>query len=100
DEVIAEYGADTFRLYEMYMGPLEATKPWNTRDISGMFRFLQRAWRLVVDEDTGALRVSSAKSDAIERQLHKTILRVEQDIDRLAMNTAIAALVEFVNTTT
>src|SRR5690606_7211645 len=53
DDIITEYGADTFRLYEMYMGPLEASKPWNTRDISGLFRFLQRTWRLLVDETTG-----------------------------------------------
>ena len=53
DDVIADYGADTFRLYEMYMGPLDASKPWNTRDIVGVYRFLQRAWRLVVNEDTG-----------------------------------------------
>jgi leucyl-tRNA synthetase len=100
DEIIAEFGADTFRLYEMYMGPLDATKPWNTRDISGMFRFLQRAWRLVIDETTGKPRLRAAGSDAVERQLHKAILKVEQDIDRLAMNTAIASLIEFVNTAT
>ena len=57
DDVIAEYGADTFRLYEMYMGPLEASKPWNPRDISGLYRFLQRTWRLLVDEQTGALKL-------------------------------------------
>ena len=55
DDVIASFGADTFRLYEMYMGPLEASKPWNTRDIAGLLRFLQRAWRLVVNEETGEL---------------------------------------------
>src|SRR4029077_6148130 len=58
DDIIAEFGADTFRLYEMYMGPLDASKPWNTKDTSGCFRFLQRAWRMAVDEHTGQLRVA------------------------------------------
>jgi len=97
DDVIADYSADTFRLYEMYMGPLEASKPWNTRDIGGLFRFLQRAWRLVVDEATGDLALADAPDEAIEKQLHRTIAKVEQDIERLAFNTAIAAMIELVN---
>jgi leucyl-tRNA synthetase len=100
DDVIAEFGADTFRLYEMYMGPLEASKPWNTRDIVGLQRFLQRAWRLCVNEQTGEPRITDARSDAVERQLHRTIAKVGPDIERLAFNTAIAALIEFVNTAT
>jgi len=100
DDVIAEYGADTFRLYEMYMGPLEASKPWNTRDIAGPFRFLQRVWRLVIDEKTGALTLRDDVNDAVERQLHRTIAKVAGDIDRLALNTAIASMMEFVNTAT
>jgi leucyl-tRNA synthetase len=100
DDIIADYGADTFRLYEMYMGPLEASKPWNTRDIAGLFRFLQRAWRLAIDEDTGEVRLAAAPSPAVEKQLHRTIARVAHDIDRLAFNTAIAALIEFVNAAT
>ncbi len=100
DDVIAEYGADTFRLYEMYMGPLEASKPWNTRDIIGSFRFLQRAWRLIIDERTGE-PLFAAKSDAaIERLLHRTTHRVGEDIERISLNTAIAALIEFVNAAT
>ncbi len=97
DDVIAEYGADTFRLYEMYMGPLEASKPWNPRDIAGCFRFLQRAWRLCVDEQSGALRPIEKPDDAVERQLHRTVAKVEGDIERLSFNTAIAAMMEFVN---
>jgi leucyl-tRNA synthetase len=100
DDVIGDVGADTFRLYEMYMGPLEATKPWSTRDMVGMFRFLQRAWRLAVDEQTGEPRLAREPSLAVERQLHKTVAKVEHDIERLALNTAIAALIEFVNTAT
>ncbi|MEM7227850.1 MAG: leucine--tRNA ligase [Planctomycetota bacterium] len=97
DDVIAEYGADTFRLYEMYMGPLEATKPWNTRDIIGNYRFLQRAWRLVIDEDSGDLTLSDTPNEDTEKLLHRTIDKVGTDIERLAFNTAIAALIEFVN---
>jgi len=100
DDVIAEYGADTFRLYEMYMGPLEASKPWNPRDIAGCFRFLQRAWRLCVDEQTGDLRTRDAPDAAVERLLHRTAAKVEGDIERLAFNTAIAAMIEFVNAAT
>ncbi|MCC6382972.1 MAG: class I tRNA ligase family protein [Dehalococcoidia bacterium] len=97
DDVIAEYGADTFRLYEMAMGPLDASKPWNPRDIVGCYRFLQKAWRLCVDEQTGSPRVAPAADASIERLLHRTVAKVEGDIERLAFNTAIAAMIEFVN---
>lgn len=97
DDVISEYGADTFRLYEMYMGPLEATKPWNTRDIVGLFRLMQRIWRLCVDESTGELRFADTADEAVEKQLHRTIAKVGDDIERLGFNTAIAAVFEFVN---
>ncbi|MDP6478446.1 MAG: leucine--tRNA ligase [Phycisphaerales bacterium] len=100
DDVIAEYGADTFRLYEMYMGPLDASKPWNTRDIVGVFRFLQRAWRLVVDEDSGDLSVQETLDEDVERALHRTIAKVGEDIERLSYNTAIASMIEFVNLAT
>ncbi|MEE2681139.1 MAG: class I tRNA ligase family protein [Planctomycetota bacterium] len=100
DDVVEEYGADTMRLYEMYMGPLEASAPWNTRDIVGVHRFLQRVWRLVVDEETGELRFSAAPDDDVERQLHRTIQKVGDDIERLAFNTAIASMIEFVNCAT
>jgi leucyl-tRNA synthetase len=97
DEVISAYGADTFRLYEMYMGPLEASKPWNTRDIAGLSRFLQRTWRLLVNEESGELSLSAAADPEVEKQLHRTIAKVQGDIERLAFNTAIAALIGFVN---
>jgi leucyl-tRNA synthetase len=100
DDVIAEYGADTFRLYEMSMGPLEASKPWNTRDIAGVHRFLARAWRLAVDERTGGLLLARDADPAIERLLHRTVHKVTGDIDRLAFNTAIASMIEFVNAAT
>ncbi len=100
DDIIAEFGADTFRLYEMYMGPLDQSKPWNTRDAVGIFRFLQRLWRLAVDEQTGELRLRAERSEQVEKQLHRTIHKVASDIPRLAFNTAIAALIEFVNVST
>ncbi|MBM4112239.1 MAG: leucine--tRNA ligase, partial [Phycisphaerae bacterium] len=98
--VIAEYGADTMRLYEMAMGPLEQSKPWNTRDIAGVFRFLQRVWRLAIDERTGELLLAAREDPAIERTLHRTIARVAADTERLAFNTAISAMIELVNAAT
>ena len=100
DEVIESWGADTLRLYEMYMGPLESSKPWNPRDIVGVFRFLQRLWRLFIDEETGSVITADEPDDTIDRALHRTIQRVESDIERLSFNTAIAALIEFVNEAT
>jgi leucyl-tRNA synthetase len=100
DDVIDAFGADTFRLYEMYMGPLEANKPWNTRDISGLLRFLQRAFRLVINEENGELALASAENASVEKQLHRSVHKVQNDIERLAFNTAIAALIGLVNTAT
>ena len=97
DEIIERFGADTFRLYEMYLGPLADTKPWNTDDTIGLYRFLQRAWRMAVDEATGELHVADSADAALETRLHRTIAKVEGDIDRLSFNTAIAAMIEFVN---
>jgi leucyl-tRNA synthetase len=97
DEVNEKYGCDTLRLYEMYMGPLEASKPWNTRDIVGVNRFLRRVWRNFVDEESGAILVSDhAATDAQMRILHKTIVRMTADMERMSFNTAIAALIEFI----
>ncbi|MDZ4756234.1 MAG: leucine--tRNA ligase [Phycisphaerae bacterium] len=100
DDIIADYGADTFRLYEMYMGPLEASKPWNTRDIVGSFRFLQRAWRVAVDERSGDLLFAAQADADLERLLHRTIHKVGEAIERLSLNTAIAALIELINAAT
>jgi leucyl-tRNA synthetase len=100
EEVIHEYGADSLRLYEMFMGPLEAGKPWNPRDVPGVFRFLQRVWRLIAgDLPAGLSTMVSAgeMNQELERALHKTIQKVSQDIERLAFNTAISAMMEFVN---
>ncbi|MFG0259603.1 MAG: leucine--tRNA ligase, partial [Phycisphaerales bacterium JB041] len=100
DDVINEFGADTFRLYEMYMGPLDASKPWNTDDTIGLYRFLQRAWRLAIDVSTGELCPVETADPEVEKLLHRTIARVGADIERLAFNTAIAAMIEFVNAAT
>src|SRR5439155_4082648 len=77
DDIYADFGADTLRLYEMAMGPLDAERPWNDRDIVGVYRFLQRLWRNLVDEDTGAVTVvDTAPPDELRRALHKTIAGV------------------------
>lgn len=93
DEIIDQYGADAFRLYEMFMGPLEQVKPWSTRGVYGTFRFLSRTWRLITKKH---LSESEPDRDQL-RILHQTIDRVTNDIEELRMNTAISALMEFVN---
>ncbi|MFN9064050.1 MAG: leucine--tRNA ligase [bacterium] len=101
DEIIAGYGADTFRLYEMYMGPLEASKPWNTKDIIGPFRFLQRLWRNVIDEQSGAVVLAGEGAPAeLTRLVHRTIAGVTQDIENISLHTAIAKLIELNNAIT
>ncbi|MFM9132982.1 MAG: class I tRNA ligase family protein, partial [Actinomycetota bacterium] len=101
DEMYDEYGADTFRLYEMSTGPLEASRPWNTRDVVGMQRFLQRIWRNLVDEDSGALRVTDAPAPVeLKRELHKAVAGVGADMANLRFNTAISKLIEMNNAPT
>jgi leucyl-tRNA synthetase len=101
DEMCASYGADTFRVYEMSMGPLDVSRPWETRAVVGSQRFLQRVWRLIVDEETGQTRVVDAPlSPELERALHRTIDGVRSDMDGLRFNTAIAKLIELTNRAT
>ena len=101
DEMYDEFGADTFRLYEMSTGPLDASRPWNTRDVVGMQRFLQRLWRNLVDEDTGALHVSDVEAPLqLKRDLHKAIHGVGIDMQNLRFNTAISKLIELNNALT
>jgi leucyl-tRNA synthetase len=99
DEICDNYGADTLRVYEMSMGPLEASRPWATKDVIGAHRFLQRVWRLVVDEATGAERVAEhgTLDDATQRLLHRTIAGVAEDYTALRNNTAAAKLIEYTN---
>ena len=95
DAIYRQYGADTLRLYEMATGPLEADRPWRTGDIIGVHRFLQRLWRSIIDETTGAVRVSEVPLDEESlRWLHQTIAVVREDLESLRYNTAIARLIE------
>nr|WHW29228.1 putative leucine--tRNA ligase [uncultured bacterium] len=101
DEMYEQYGADTLRLYEMAMGPLDASRPWSTRDVVGQYRFLQRLWRNLVDEDTGeCIVVDEPADDDTVRLLHKTIDTVRTEMDALRFNTAIAKLIELNNAVT
>ncbi|MEU8569829.1 leucine--tRNA ligase [Streptomyces pathocidini] len=98
DEICAEYGADTLRLYEMAMGPLDVSRPWDTRAVVGQYRLLQRLWRNIVDEDTGAVTVTDAEPDEDTlRALHKAIDGVTGDMAGLRFNTAIAKVTEVNN---
>ncbi len=102
DEVVSAFGADSLRLYEMFMGPLEATKPWSMRGVEGVFRFLGRVWRLFVDERAESVALSPAvNSDPADKEtlrlLHKTIQKVTDDLDGMRFNTAISAMMEYTN---
>ncbi|HVJ85253.1 MAG TPA: leucine--tRNA ligase, partial [Caulifigura sp.] len=102
DEVVKEYGADSLRLYEMFMGPLEQVKPWSMSGVDGVYRFLGRVWRMIADEraDLPALNPAVqdvAMTDEQERLLHKTIKVVTDDIEKLSFNTAISRMMEFTN---
>ena len=102
DEIVAEYGADALRLYEMFMGPLEATKPWSMSGVNGVRGFLDRVWRMIIDDRAEHVQLAAAVQDrpaSVEelRVLHKTIQAVTQDIEHLSFNTAIARMMEFVN---
>ena len=104
DDVIAEHGADTFRIYEMFMGPLGDSKPWNTRDVPGSRRFLDRVWRMFVDPDgeaptrpAFAPEAAGEQDIGLERALNRALQRVDDSFERLNFNTAIAGLMEFTN---
>ncbi len=102
DQIVHDYGADALRLYEMFMGPLEAAKPWSMDGVRGVAKFLDRAWRMIVDDRADTVRLSAAvhegeASDEQNRVLHCTIKDVTRDIENLQFNTAIARMMEFVN---
>jgi len=102
DTVVNEYGADSLRLYEMFMGPLEQMKPWNMDGVNGVFGFLNRVWRMIVDDQADELQLSAVVRDEPpteeqNRVLHKTIKAVTVDIEKLSFNTAIARMMEFTN---
>jgi leucyl-tRNA synthetase len=98
DGIIVEYGADTFRLYEMFTGPLDQSRPWDAKAISGMHRLLQRIWRNIVDEETGEISVSTVDAtEETKRLLHKTIAAVRDGMTTLRFNTSIARITELSN---
>jgi leucyl-tRNA synthetase len=97
NDMIDQYGADALRMYEMFMGPLEAMKPWSSKSVEGITRFLDRVWRLYVNED-GSLAVSEAEAPPeVTRALHQTVRKVGEDVEALKFNTAIAQMMVFVN---
>ena len=102
DHVVKDYGADSLRMYEMFMGPLEQVKPWSMSGVEGVYRFLARVWRLVTDDRADEITLNPAIQDAPlnedqERLLHKTIKAVTEDIEKLSFNTAISRMMEFTN---
>ncbi len=103
DTIVKEFGADSLRLYEMFMGPLEATKPWSSNGVNGVRGFLDRCWRLITNEknevtiELHPTVVRDAPTDDQQRVIHKTVAAVTNDIEKLSFNTAIAKLMEYVN---
>ncbi|MBD3672250.1 MAG: leucine--tRNA ligase [Planctomycetaceae bacterium] len=102
DDIVSDYGADSLRLYEMFMGPLEQTKPWSMSGVEGVFRFLARVWRMVADDRAEEVQLNDAVQDVEPNEeqlriLHKTIKAVTEDIEKLSFNTAISRMMEFTN---
>lgn len=101
DAIVKDHGADALRMYLMFLGPLEASKPWNSDGIIGITRFLKRLWRLAIDENTGKasakLSADGAESEELVRELHRTIQKVEKDIETLQFNTAISQMMILMN---
>jgi len=97
DDIVAQYGADTFRIYEMFLGPIDVSKPWDTKGIEGVHRFLKKLWRLYADAEKGWQVTDAEPSEAEWRILHKTIKKTGEDIERLAFNTAVSQFMICVN---
>ncbi len=102
DDIVEEYGADSLRLYEMFMGPLEAVKPWSMKGVEGVYRFLARAWRMVVDSEPDEIRIDSKVQDVpltpeASKVVARTVAAVTDDIEAHRFNTAISRLMEFTN---
>ncbi|MBF4517373.1 leucine--tRNA ligase [Flavobacterium sp. ANB] len=97
DDICAEYGADTLRLYEMFLGPLEQAKPWNTAGISGVFGFLKKLWRLYFDENNGLIVNNDEPTKDNLKSLHKTIKKVAEDIESFSFNTSVSQFMICVN---
>ena len=97
DDLVFKYGADTFRMYEMFLGPVEQSKPWDTKGIEGVYRFLKKLWRLFFDDVKGKVWTNDKPTDAELKVLHKTIKKIEDDTERFSFNTAISAFMIAVN---
>ncbi|HQW83551.1 MAG TPA: class I tRNA ligase family protein [Ferruginibacter sp.] len=97
DDVVKDYGADTFRLYEMFLGPVEASKPWDTKGIEGVHRFLRKLWRLFNDDLKGKLWTDEKATDAELKVLHRTIKKIEEDTERFSFNTAVSTFMICIN---
>jgi len=97
DDLVERYGADTFRMYEMFLGPVEQSKPWDTKGIEGVHRFLKKLWRLFYDEAKGKIWTEEKASEAELKVLHRTIKKIEEDTERFSFNTAVSAFMIAVN---
>ncbi|HCY90583.1 MAG TPA: leucine--tRNA ligase, partial [Chitinophagaceae bacterium] len=97
DDLVMKYGADTFRMYEMFLGPIEASKPWDTKGIEGVHRFMRKLWRLFYDELKGAVWTRETPTDAEWKVLHKAIKKIAQDTEQFSFNTAVSAFMVCVN---
>jgi leucyl-tRNA synthetase len=97
DDLVNKYGADTFRMYEMFLGPVEQSKPWDTKGIEGVHRFLKKCWRLCFDEIKGKIWVDEAPTNEELKVLHKAIKKIEEDTERYSFNTAVSAFMICVN---
>ncbi len=97
NELVEKYGADTFRMYEMFLGPVEQSKPWDTKGIEGVHRFLRKLWRLFYDESKGRVWTTETASHDDLKVLHKTIKKIDEDTERLSFNTAVSAMMIAVN---
>ena len=97
DTLVEKYGADTFRMYEMFLGPVEISKPWDTKGIEGVHRFLKKFWRLYYDEIKGKVWNEEKATDAELKVLHRTIKKIEEDTERFSFNTAVSAFMICVN---
>ncbi|OJW81284.1 MAG: leucine--tRNA ligase [Bacteroidetes bacterium 46-16] len=97
DDIVAQYGADTFRMYEMFLGPIEMSKPWDTKGIEGVHRFLKKMWRLYFDEQKGWIVTDETATEAELRTLHKTIKKITDDIERFSFNTCVSQFMICVN---
>jgi len=97
DILVEKYGADTFRMYEMFLGPVDQSKPWDTKGIEGVHRFIKKLWRLFFDEEKGALYNSEPASPEALKILHRTIKKIEEDTERFSFNTAVSTFMICVN---